>query len=154
MNQDDSAAARCDPQDAVTGSRFAVRSVSSGRRVAHPLRRRRLQRRGYSMLPKLCFAQHSDAELFRFLQFAPGLFAGEHEARFLAHAAADFSAARDNHLRDLFARLAERAGDHPGVPLKPGDCGCPRVFSSASNRKPGLPQFLDQLEVRGSRKKS
>ena len=51
-------------------------------------------------------AEHADAELARFLQFAPGLLARQHVGGFLADGAGDFAPLGENLLGKDLARLA------------------------------------------------
>src|SRR3954451_22028074 len=59
------------------------------------------------------FVYDFNSELLRLRQLAASVFAREQVSRFLAHAPAHLTAARDDQLRDLIAWLVQRAGDHP-----------------------------------------
>src|ERR1043166_9196301 len=57
--------------------------------------------------------EYPDPELFRLLQFAACLFTRQDIAGFLADAAAHFSTAGANQLRNFIAGLTERTRNHP-----------------------------------------
>ena len=62
---------------------------------------------------KFFFVDYLDPELFCLVELAPRFFPGQEIACFLAHAAAHFSTAADNHFRDFVARLTQCPGDNP-----------------------------------------
>src|SRR5689334_21102449 len=64
--------------------------------------------------PEFAFVQDPHAELVRLVESTASFLARQHVARLFAHAAADFSAARADHLGDFLARLAQRSRDDPG----------------------------------------
>ena len=94
----------------------------------------------------------ANPELFRFLQLASGIFPGQDEACFLAHASAHFSAVRDNHLCDFIARLTERAGDDPGGPFHLRRRSVRAFSSSDFNCRPASRSFAIISRFPGSLK--